>query len=70
VDAIRPEDLGLASEASAAGIESMNLDQVEALLVRKALERANGNVSHAARALGLSRAALYRRIERYELGQD
>ncbi len=69
-DSIRPEDLGLASEPTANRIESMSLDEVEALLVRKALERANGNVSHAAKALGLSRAALYRRIERHHLTGD
>jgi DNA-binding NtrC family response regulator len=69
-DAIRPEDLGLASEPTSKRIESMSLDEVEALLVRKALERANGNVSHAAKALGLSRAALYRRIERHNLTED
>ena len=39
----------------------------EEILIRKALTRANGNVSHAADALGLSRGALYRRIEKYGL---
>jgi transcriptional regulator of acetoin/glycerol metabolism len=37
---------------------------VEAFLVRKAMKR-YGNVSHAAKALGLSRSALYRRLERH-----
>jgi transcriptional regulator of acetoin/glycerol metabolism len=40
---------------------------VEAILIRKALARAEGNVSRAADALGLSRGALYRRIEKYGL---
>jgi DNA-binding NtrC family response regulator len=69
-ESIRPEDLGLTTESTTMGIDSMSLDEVEALLVQKALQRANGNVSHAAKALGLSRAALYRRIERYNLTQD
>jgi transcriptional regulator of acetoin/glycerol metabolism len=45
----------------------MSLEGVETILIRKALARANGNVSHAADALGLSRGALYRRIEKYGL---
>ena len=45
----------------------MSLDEVERLLIQKALARYNGNVSHAAKALGLSRSALYRRLERYRL---
>ena len=45
----------------------MSLEAVEAILIRKALARTNGNVSHAADALGLSRGALYRRIEKYGL---
>ena len=40
-------------------------DEVEALLIRKVLRRCDGNISQAAEALGLSRAALYRRIEKY-----
>ncbi|HEX8810464.1 MAG TPA: helix-turn-helix domain-containing protein [Terracidiphilus sp.] len=38
---------------------------MEAQLIRKVLRRCNGNISQAADALGLSRAALYRRIEKY-----
>jgi transcriptional regulator of acetoin/glycerol metabolism len=43
----------------------MRLLDVEGWLVRHAMDRASGNVSRAARALGLSRAALYRRLERH-----
>ena len=46
---------------------SMTLDQVEELMIRQSLERFDGNVSKTARALGLSRAALYRRFEKYGL---
>ncbi|MGH9423499.1 MAG: helix-turn-helix domain-containing protein, partial [Thermoanaerobaculia bacterium] len=45
----------------------MSIEEVEALLIRKALVRYEGNVSRAAGALGLSRSALYRRIQRYGL---
>ena len=48
-------------------LDEMSLEAVESILVRKALARASGNVSHAAEALGLSRGALYRRIEKYGL---
>jgi transcriptional regulator of acetoin/glycerol metabolism len=43
----------------------MRLLDVEGLLVKQAMDRFRGNVSRAARALGLSRSALYRRLERH-----
>ncbi|MGD0443830.1 MAG: sigma-54 dependent transcriptional regulator [Edaphobacter sp.] len=65
---IEPANLGLnAQRGSAQSMDEMSLEAVEAILIRKALARANGNVSHAADALGLSRGALYRRIEKYGL---
>ena len=64
---IRATDLGLRVDASSASrLEDMSLEEVEAFLIKKAMAR-YGNVSHAARALGLSRSALYRRLERYKL---
>jgi DNA-binding NtrC family response regulator len=48
-------------------LEDMSIEEVEAFLIKKALGRHNGNVSHAANALGLSRSALYRRLQRYGL---
>jgi transcriptional regulator of acetoin/glycerol metabolism len=45
----------------------MSLEDVEKLLIQKALSRFGGNVSLAARTLGLSRSALYRRLQRYGL---
>jgi DNA-binding NtrC family response regulator len=50
-----------------ASIEDMSLEDVEAFLIKKALAREGGNVSRAAEALGLSRSALYRRLQRYGL---
>jgi DNA-binding NtrC family response regulator len=65
---IQVSDLGLESDkASAAKIEEMSLEEVEYLLIKKALARHSGNISHAAEALGLSRSALYRRMEIYGL---
>ena len=62
---IEVADLGLRAAAEAPGaIEEMSLEEVEALLIRKAMAR-HGNISQAAKALGLSRSALYRRLERY-----
>lgn len=47
--------------------ESLNLDANERRMVAQALEEADGNISHAAAALGITRAALYRRIEKFGL---
>ncbi len=67
-DRIEAADLGLNTHrASTQSLDEMSLETVEAILIRKALARAAGNVSHAADALGLSRGALYRRIEKYGL---
>jgi DNA-binding NtrC family response regulator len=68
---IRVGDLGLRS-GSAGGVgtpslDEMSLEEVEKILIRKALDRYAGNVSHAAEALGLSRSALYRRFRRHGL---
>jgi DNA-binding NtrC family response regulator len=63
---IEAVDLGLsAARVSNQGLEEMSLEAVESILIRKALSRSNGNVSQAAEALGLSRGALYRRMEKY-----
>lgn len=65
---IRSADLALrAAREGAPRLEDMSIEEVEAFLIKKALARYNGNVSHAANALGLSRSALYRRLQRYGL---
>ncbi len=67
-DEIQPADLALSSQRSQSqSFEDLSLEAVEAMLVRKALQRYQGNVSQAAEALGLSRGALYRRMEKYGL---
>lgn len=64
--AIATSDLGLtAARGPTQNLDEMSLEAVESILIRKALGRFSGNVSHAADALGLSRGALYRRMEKY-----
>ena len=67
-DLVKPGDLGLQQvRDSSPRLEDMSLEDVECFLIQKALARYDGNVSKAARALGLSRSALYRRLQRYGL---
>jgi DNA-binding NtrC family response regulator len=65
---IQRGDLGLdLSRSQSQNLEDLSLEAVEAILIRKALQRFQGNVSQAAETLGLSRGALYRRMEKYGL---
>ena len=67
---VRASQLGLRAAASAGGsprLEELSLEEVERVLIQKALARFNGNVSQAAGALGLSRSGLYRRLQKYGL---
>ncbi|PLX12846.1 MAG: sigma-54-dependent Fis family transcriptional regulator [Marinilabiliales bacterium] len=45
--------------------ENMNLEEVEKMLIRKVVDKHGGNISRASKELGLTRASLYRRIEKY-----
>jgi DNA-binding NtrC family response regulator len=47
--------------------DSYNLEDVEKTVIRKALKKNEGNISHAAKDLGLTRTSLYRRMEKYGL---
>src|SRR2546422_8268071 len=59
-------DLALHPKSESSGrLEDMSLEEVESFLIRKTLSRHGNNVSQAANALGLSRSALYRRLQRY-----
>jgi DNA-binding NtrC family response regulator len=49
------------------GIDDCNLTQVQKAMVARSLERHQGNISQAASELGLTRASLYRRIQKYGL---
>lgn len=62
------ENMGLQLEQNGKhGPEGLNLDEMEKHLVAKALNRYRGNISKAAQELGLTRAALYRRMEKHGL---
>ena len=65
---VQVEDLNLRRPVEETGsLEEMALEDVERVLIQKALRRHDGNVSQAADALGLSRSALYRRLQRHGL---
>jgi transcriptional regulator of acetoin/glycerol metabolism len=67
-ETIRPADLALKTAHDSGGrLEEMSLEEVESHLIRKTLARFGGNVSQAAQALGLSRSAFYRRMQRFRL---
>ena len=67
-DEIQPSDLAVGGQRSSpVTFESMSIEDVEAVLIRKVMRRCEGNVTRAAESLGISRAALYRRIEKYGL---
>jgi two-component system NtrC family response regulator len=72
-ETLEPEDLSAAAEMEGAGsprdqlpaVGSMTMDEIEKAMILKSLRHHGGNVSRVAEALGLSRAALYRRFEKY-----
>jgi DNA-binding NtrC family response regulator len=67
-DTVRAADFALRAGSGATHrLEDLPLEDVERLLIQKALARYGGNVSQAAKALGLSRSALYRRIASHGL---
>ncbi|MCK5651911.1 MAG: helix-turn-helix domain-containing protein, partial [Gemmatimonadetes bacterium] len=65
-DEIEVDDLGLRRRGEgAAHLDELTLEEAERMLIQRALERSGGNVSRAADSLGLSRSALYRRLQRF-----
>ena len=65
---VKASDLGLRLDRDVAPrIEDMSLEEVERYLIKKTLARCDGNAMKAAEALGLSRSAFYRRLEKYGL---
>jgi DNA-binding NtrC family response regulator len=73
-DRVTPKELPLAGGVAAAAavsplgaLSDFTLEELERAMVERALTEHQGNISRAATALGLSRAALYRRIEKYGL---
>lgn len=66
---LQPEDFFFAvdgvDEEERLSFEKLNLEDVEKLVIRKALEKCEGNITRAAEELGLTRASLYRRLDKY-----
>ncbi|MEO1201420.1 MAG: sigma-54 dependent transcriptional regulator [Pseudomonadota bacterium] len=66
-DQLAAADFSLLPPASEETATTLNLEANERRLVETAIREASGNISHAASALGITRAALYRRIEKHGL---
>lgn len=69
---LQPEDFffnasNQPKDQSEINLEQYNLEDVERILIRKVLAKHNGNITHAAQELGLTRSSLYRRLEKYGL---
>jgi len=68
---LMPDDFVLETKANLneeeMGMGTLNLEEMEAILIRKALVKHHGNISKAAGELGLTRPALYRRMDKYGL---
>ena len=69
-DAIRPDDLGIQGSrpsvpSQEASVNGLTIDAAERMLIEEALEKSAGNVSQAARRLGLTRMAMRYRIEKH-----
>ena len=66
-ESLDAESFSLVRQAGTQKAGSLNLEASERNLVRLAIEHSGGNISHAAGTLGITRAALYRRIEKFDL---
>ncbi|NVK53792.1 MAG: sigma-54-dependent Fis family transcriptional regulator [Flavobacteriaceae bacterium] len=65
---IRPEDLHFSSQKIDVTLtDNLNLEATEKILIQQAIKKHQGNISRAAKDLGLTRAALYRRLEKHQL---
>jgi two-component system response regulator HydG len=68
---LHPDDFFFLSQMDSSGDtadgDSFNLDEVEKSTIRKAITKHSGNISKAAKELGLTRASLYRRLEKHGL---
>ena len=63
---LQPEDFFLNEKSSYTKFaDTFQIEEMEKVMVIKSLTKFNGNITEAARELGLSRAALYRRMEKY-----
>jgi DNA-binding NtrC family response regulator len=68
-DFIRSNDIENESNSRAIPVGAFTLEEMEQLMIEKSMQAYNGNISKVADVLGLSRAALYRRLEKYGIEQ-
>jgi transcriptional regulator of acetoin/glycerol metabolism len=63
------EDFGIGKDSNGLNtlMSDLNLERLEGWAIQRAIEKHKGNISHAAAELGLSRGAMYRRMEKYDL---
>jgi DNA-binding NtrC family response regulator len=67
-EVVRASDLALGQKyEDSPRLEEMTLEEMERWLIKKTISRLNGDISQTAKALGLSRSALYRRLEKYKI---
>lgn len=68
-DVLMPDDFGFAPKEPVPplSVDNLSLDEIERMTVRRILLRHNGNITLASKELGITRAALYRRIEKFGL---
>jgi len=67
---LEPDDFVLYNKSKAKSdmdFDTFDLDEVEKKVIKKVLDKTHGNISHAARELGLTRTSLYRRMEKHGL---
>ena len=62
-------DDGAGASSQRLGVDGMTLEQVERRMIEQALDQHGGNITRAAKVLGVSRTALYRRLERHGLAE-
>ena len=61
------DNLGISGFIDLSSTNTLNLEENEKKLIKKALQKSNGNISKAAKELGIDRNALYRRLAKYDL---
>jgi transcriptional regulator of acetoin/glycerol metabolism len=65
---IRVSELALATRPRVSvNFEAVTLDEMECMLIKNAISRFKGDISKAAKSLGISRSALYRRVEKHNI---
>ena len=66
---LQPNDFMLKTRESAGdgSLDTYNIEDIERDVIQRALKKNDGNISQAAKELGLTRASLYRRLEKYGL---